>query len=418
MSNLIISGKRKLFGCVNIEGSKNAILPIIAASVLASSSVELKNVPDFSDIKHMLEILKQMGATVEWQQDRVVIDPTSICTTILPEVLTNKIRASIFLLGPLLAKFGSSTSAMPGGCQIGQRPIDIHLAGFKDLGISVTEGSQVVCDASGFVGGTTVLRFASVGATENIIMCAVLAHLKTTIIKNCAKEPEIVDLCNFINQMGGKIYGAGTDTIVIVGVKKLYGISYVAIPDRIVAGTYMIAAAMCGGKIKVKNVVSGHNKSLIDKLVNLGCQIEQESDNIYLTSSGVLAGSQNIKTDVYPNFATDLQAPYMSMLCMAKGQHEITETLFEDRFKHVSELVKMGADIKICGNRAIIIGKHNCLSGALVESKDLRGGAALVLAGIAANGITKIIKADYIYRGYEKIDEKLSLLGANIYKED
>ena len=418
MSNLIISGKRKLFGSIEIESSKNALLPIIAASVLASSAVELTNVPNISDIDKMLQILNKLGAKVKRNAGQVIIDPTTINTTILPENLTNKIRASIFLLGPLLAKFGSSTSAMPGGCQIGARPIDIHLTGFKDLGIAIEETDKVVCDASGFVGGTAILRFASVGATENLIMCAVLAHLKTTVIKNCAKEPEIVDLCNFINKMGGKIYGAGTDTIVIVGVKKLNGISYCAMPDRIIAGTYLIAAAMCGGKVRLKNVVNSHNQSLIDKLVNLGCKIEQESDNIYLSSCGVLLGSQNITTGIYPDFATDLQAPTMAMLCITKGEHKITETLFEDRFKHVAELAKMGAKINVCENKALILGEEDCLHGAEVSAQDLRGGAALVLAGLSANGITKILNAEYINRGYEKIDEKLLLLGANIYKED
>ena len=419
MSKLIITGKRKLFGSVKIESSKNALLPIIAASVLASSPVKLKNVPQFSDITNMLEILKSMGATITENGEEVIIDSSTIYTTHIPEGLTKKLRASIVLLGPLLAKFGVGQASLPGGCNIGARPIDIHIAGFKALGISVVESDVIKCDSSKFCGGTVELRFASVGATQNLIMCAVLAHLKTTTIKNCAKEPEIVDLCNFINKMGGKIYGAGTSTIVIVGVKKLNGISYTAIPDRIVAGTYMIASAMCGGKICLKGSLAEHNKSLITILVNLGCEIETIGANIYVCSSGMLGGSiSKISTGVYPEFATDMQSQTMAMLANASGTYQITENLFEGRFKHVNELNKMGANIVINQNTALIFGKSNCYMGANVCASDLRGGAALVLAGLAASGQTTINEAEYIFRGYENIDKKLTYLGADIHRED
>lgn len=419
MSNLIITGKNKLFGSVEIEKSKNALLPIIAASVLASSPVCLTEVPEFTDISNMLNILSQMGATIHKNDKQVVIDSSTICTTIIPAQLAKTLRASIFLLGPLLAKFGSARASMPGGCNIGERPIDIHLQGFTDLGISVSKTDSIVCDASGFVGGTVHLRFASVGATENIIMCSVLAHLKTTTIKNCAKEPEIVDLCNFINKMGGKIYGAGTSTIVIVGVKKLNGVSYKAIPDRIVTGTYMLAAASCGGRVCLKNTIPQHNESLITILVNLGCEVTYDSDNIYISSNGVLGcGSCNISTGVYPMFATDMQSQTMALLGACNGVHTITENLFEARFNHVAELVKMGANISINGNTATIYGKTNCYNGAQVVSYDLRGGASLVIAGLMANGQTVIKNAELIYRGYFNLQQKLTLLGANIHKED
>lgn len=419
MSKLIIAGRRKLFGCVEIESSKNALLPIIAASVLASSPVELKNVPEFSDIQNMLEILKQMGATVTQSGNNVVIDSTTIFTTTIPASLAKTLRASIVLLGPLLAKFGSGRASLPGGCNIGARPIDIHLAGFKALGISVEENDIIDCDASGFVGGTVNLRFASVGATQNIIMCAVLAHLKTTTIKNCAQEPEIVDLCNFINKMGGKIYGAGTSTIVIVGVKKLNGVSYKAIPDRIVAGTYMIASAMCGGKVRLQNTILEHNKSLITILANLGCEITSSGDNIYMSSGGVLGGSiEPISTGVYPMFATDMQSQTLAMLAHSNGTYLVTENLFEERFKPIVELNKMGANISTNQNTATIHGKNGCFVGAEVYASDLRGGASLVLAGLVANGKTLVHNAEYIYRGYSNLEGKLAILGANIHKED
>ena len=419
MAKIVLSGNKKLFGSVDIENSKNALLPIIAASVLASSPVELKNVPEFTDIQNMLAILESMGATIVRQGNNVFIDSFTIYTTTIPANLAKTLRASVVLLGALLAKFGNGRTFKPGGCNIGARPIDIHLAGFKSLGISVSESDIIDCDATHFVGGTVNLRFASVGATQNIIMCAVLAHLKTTTIKNCAKEPEIVDLCNFINKMGGKIYGAGTSTIVIVGVKKLNGVSYTAIPDRIVTGTYMIASAMCGGKVRLANTIFEHNKSLITILVNLGCAVDVVSDNIYVSSSGMLGGNlANISTGIYPQFATDMQAQVMAMLACSNGTYSITEHLFEARFKHARELCKMGANITINNNMATIYGKNNCYVGAEVCATDLRGGAALVLAGLVAKGQSIVNNAEYIYRGYQNIEQKLSLLGAKIQKED
>lgn len=419
MSNLVIEGKRKLFGMLEIESSKNALLPIIAASVLSSSPVELKDVPKFTDVINMLEILKCMGATITYNGNNVIIDSSTIYTTTIPQYLACKLRASVVLLGPLLAKFGNGRTFKPGGCNIGARPIDIHLCGFKQLGINVIENEIIDCDAAGFVGGTVNLRFASVGATQNIIMCAVLAHLKTTTIKNCATEPEIVDLCNFINQMGGKIYGAGTDTIVIVGVKKLHGISYKAIADRIIAGTYMLAVANCGGKICLRGYNKQYNKSLIAILVNLGCIVEADGDNIYISSTANLGGNiEKISTGIYPQFATDMQAQTMAVLANCNGTYTITENLFEYRFKHVQELEKMGAQIVVKDNTAIIVGSNHCYKGCHVQAQDLRGGAALIIAGLAATGQTMISGAEYVDRGYEKIEQKLANLGAKIHREE
>lgn len=419
MSKLIIDGGQKLFGKVNINSAKNALLPIICASILASSPVRLKSVPHYTDVDNLLAILKEMGAAINWNGNSVEIDSSTMFTTKIPTVYAQKFRASIVLLGALLSKFGSGTTCAPGGCQIGARPIDIHLDGFKKLGINIKQTDKISCDAQHFVGGTAVLRFPSVGATQNLIMCAVLMHLKTTIIKNCAKEPEIVDLCNFINKMGGKIYGAGTDTIVVVGVKQLIGIEYCAIPDRIETGTYMIASAMCGGKIQISNANVEHNRIIITFLANLGCEINWNSDNIYISSSGKLGGNlKNIETGVYPNFPTDMQSQTLAMLSISNGTYSITENLFESRFAVARELCKMGANIFVRGQTATILGQHNCLCGTNVEASDLRGGASLVLAGLVANGQTIIDKAEYIYRGYQDIDKKLAGLGAKIYKED
>lgn len=420
MSKFIIQGKQKLFGTVEIEKSKNAILPIICATVLASSPVCLKDVPEFSDIDNMLDILQYLGAKICRNGTDVVIDATSIKTTKIPEAKAQKLRASVFLLGPLLAKYSCARTIMPGGCKIGARPIDIHLTGFRDLGIAVEEeNGSVFCDASSFCGGTTTLRFASVGATENLIMCSVLAHLKTTTIKNCAKEPEIVDLCNFINKMGGKIYGAGTDTIVIVGVRKLNGVSYSAIPDRIVAGTYMVATAMCGGKICLQNTIAQHNERLISILVNLGCEITKSSDNIYISCSRNLKSDfLQLATEPYPGFATDMQSQTIAMLANTNGRFLVKENLFESRFNNIPELVKMGANIQVQDNLAVVYGKEDCYCGAAVKCLDLRGGVSLVLAGLCATGTTIVDDIHFIDRGYHKIEEKLSLLGANIHREE
>ncbi len=416
MSSYVITGKNKLNGEVTIETSKNATLPILAASVMSNGIVTIKNIPNFSDIDNMLKILQEIGVKVNKINNDVTLDARGKLNYTLPKELTSKIRASIFLLGPLLAKLGKASSYMPGGCNIGKRPIDIHLSGFKDLGITVTETSEkIICDASEFTGGKTKLRFASVGATENLIMCACLSYLKTTIIENAAKEPEIIDLCNFINSMGGKIYGAGTDKIVIVGVKQLNGIVYTPIPDRIIAGTYLIGAAMCGGKVVIKNVNPMHNESLIANLISFGCKIDYDSDNIYLESSGFLkANGKQFITNPYPGFSTDLQAQTMAMLSVTDGNNTITENLFETRFKQADELVKMGACIKTDGNVATIYGKHGCLKSSLVNASDLRGGASLVLAALVAEGTTTVQNIEYIERGYDNFDKKLNSLGADI----
>ena len=418
MSDLIICGKKKLFGSVQIENSKNAILPILAACVMSSGKVTITDVPDFSDITNMLEIIKKLGAKVCSNGTDIFVDSSTICSTEIDGELSKKLRASIFLMGPLLARFKKCSASLPGGCNIGARPIDIHLQVFKELGINISQtADKVSCDAKYFFGGVAHLRMPSVGATENIIMCACLKENRITKIVGAAREPEIVDLCNFLCQMGAKIFGAGTSVITIYGVKKLNGTKYKPIPDRIVAGTYMIALAMCGGKIKLSNAKIEDNKRLVANLSNLGCTIYNDSANIYMSSKELVPQNISIITDVFPGYATDLQSQMLALLANIEGTHTIVEQLFESRFATAKELIKMGADIDVCGQRATIFGKKDCYIGSQVVCSDLRGGAALVLAGLAAKGTTIIQESQIIERGYEGFANKLTLLGADIHKD-
>ncbi len=412
-----IVGGNEINGEVEVETSKNALLPIMAASVLASDKVIINNVPNFSDVIVMCDILKDLGASVVLKNKKLIIDPITINKTEISEELSQKLRASIFLMGPILSKFKKVTAYMPGGCKIGKRPIDIHLQGFEELGIKThIENNKILCDAQCFCGGKIYLRKPSVGATENLIMCSVLFKNRITTIENCAKEPEIVDLCNFLTKLGAKIYGAGTEKIVVVGVEKLGGTTYTPIGDRIIAGTYMIAVAMCKGKLTIKNANIDYNKSLISILSNLGCIIEGDSDNIYITMDNSCSGNINISTGPYPGFPTDLQSQMVSLLCVTNGVHTVEENLFENRFNQIPWLVKMGANIKVINNVAIICGKEKCLNSSIVEAQDLRGGAALVLAALAAKGKSKILNTEYIDRGYENLDIKLSNIGADIQR--
>lgn len=418
MASFEIIGGNKLFGKVKIEKSKNAILPIMAASLMAHGTTTITNVPDFSDIKSMAKIIESLGAKVTFVGSKMIIDASSIKhgNIVLPEA--NKIRASVFLMGPLLARLKYCKMTKPGGCAIGARPIDIHLNGFKSLGIAITEtDGEVVCDAQSFCGGNVFLRMASVGATENLVMCSVLGKSKT-ILHGAAKEPEVVCLCDFLNKMGANIIGAGTDTITIVGVRSLCALkSYQPISDRIVAGTYLLAVCLAGGKVKICDANPDHNQSLIDFLRGFGCNISCKSDIIYVRSNGLCAGSANICTGPYPEFATDLQSQTMAFLAGSNGKHVITENMFEARFKHAVELNKMGATIVLDGKVATICGKTNCYHGASVTCHDLRGGAALVIAALAAKGKTTISQTEFIERGYDHIEQKLAHLGAKILRK-
>ena len=413
MSKFEIVGGNSLNGVVRVDTSKNAVLPIIAASVLCKDVVIIRNIPLISDVKRMLDILIEMGGVVKIENGCAIIDNSTLNNFEMPKALASEIRSSIFMLGPLLARFKKARVAYPGGCDIGSRPIDLHLSGLKSLGVKIDENyGYINCDSHGIFSGIVHLDFPSVGATENLMMASVFSKGRTEI-HNSAREPEIVDLANFINSMGGKVYGAGTSTIIIDGVKKLHGTDYMPMPDRIVAGTYLIGAAMTKGKVKLENCNSEHIYSLITKLRNSGCKIITNCDNIYIECSKRGVSCPTIETQPYPGFPTDLQAQMVALQTISRGTSIITENLFETRFKHVPELAKMGANVTIKDRMVFVVGKR-FLHGAEVVACDLRGGASLVLAGLSAKGTTIVSNINFIDRGYECFEDKLNILGANI----
>ncbi|MCL2369909.1 MAG: UDP-N-acetylglucosamine 1-carboxyvinyltransferase [Firmicutes bacterium] len=415
---IIIEGGRRLEGSCRIKAAKNSVLPILACTVLCSGEVRLHNCPNISDIRDMLEILRSLGAKVSTHgiiSGDITIDCRYVDKTAVTGDLTSAIRSSIFLLGPIVTRFGQGIVSSPGGCQIGSRPIDIHLDGLKALGVDIDDQNCLIrCSVKTgkLVGGDIRLKMPSVGATENLMMAAVLA-VGRTVISNAAKEPEIVDLANFINAMGGNVQGAGTSEIVIDGVDGLVGGDFTPIPDRIVAGTYMIGCAMCGGCVRLEGANLGHLGALQTVLEKTGVGVFGDSNHIIVESNGNLISPGRIETEVYPGFATDLQAQLMAMLAVTKGESIIVENLFETRFRHAEELTKMGADIDVVNKSAIIKGVKR-LVGAEVNAFDLRGGAAMVLAGLAANGTTVVSDVHYIERGYENIVGDLRGLGAEI----
>lgn len=416
MEKYIINGGKKLTGMVKIDSSKNAILPIIAGSILTEEKVIIKNVPEISDVQKMLDIIACLGGKVEKCNGSVCIDNSNINNFTLSDKLTKDIRASIFILGAMLSKYKKACVAYPGGCDIGSRPIDLHLAGLKALGVKIQEENGFIsCDGGNMHAGRIYLDFPSVGATENLIMASVLLDGETCIY-NCAKEPEIVDLANFINTLGGKIYGAGTSEIRIVGVRSLGGAEYTPIGDRIVAGSLLIATTLTRGKIELQNINPIHLLALIDKLRKSGCKIDFFSDKILLESKS-RPKSVSFDTATYPGFPTDLQPQMSVLLAVSKGVGVITENLFETRFKHLSEMSKMGAKVITKGKIAIIEGVKS-LHGANVTAFDLRGGASMVLAGLTAIGTTTIENIKFIDRGYAKFENTLLNLGADIKRID
>ena len=413
MSKFEIVGGTKLEGEIRVSSSKNAVLPIIAGSILCDETVMICNIPMISDVKRMLDILTEMGGSVKIEDGNAIINNSGLNHFEIPKALACEIRSSIFMLGPLLAKHKKARVAYPGGCDIGSRPIDLHLSGLRTLGVKIEEDyGYINCDSGNISSGIVHLDFPSVGATENIMMASVFSKGKT-IIHNAAREPEIVDLADFINSMGGKIYGAGTSTIIVEGVKRLHGTNYSPMPDRIVAGTYLIGAAMTKGKIRLNGCNSEHVYSLITKLNNSGCKIVSNSDNIYIECNKRPLSCLNIETQPYPGFPTDLQAQMVALQTISRGTSIITENLFETRFKHVPELAKMGANVTIKDRMVFVVGKRN-LHGAEVVAHDLRGGAALILAGLSAHGTTIVSNINYVDRGYECLENKLNQLGANI----
>ena len=414
-----MKGGNRLVGAVKTSGAKNAVLPIIAASILGTTPSHLDEVPMLEDVHTISEVLKCLGLAVECSPEKNVldIDSTEITSYEAPYELVRTMRASFLVMGPLLARIGKARISMPGGCAIGARPIDIHLKGFEALGVKIEQGHGYI-EASapeGLKGTSIYFDFPSVGATENIMMAASLAE-GTTILENAAEEPEIVDLANYLNKMGAKIRGAGTDTIRIEGVDKLHGADYTIIPDRIEAGTYMIAAAMTGGDVVVENVLPEHQKPLIAKLREAGAVVEEDIDKVRVIGKNPLK-AVSIKTLPYPGFPTDMQAQMMAMMVIAEGRSKVTETVFENRFMHVVELNRMGAQISTEGRSAVIDGPCK-LTGCDVRATDLRAGAAMILAGLVAEGTTRIGDLHHIDRGYENIVAKLKNLGADIERVD
>ena len=417
MEKIIVNKSMGLKGNIKVDGAKNSILPILAATLLSDEECVIHDIPKLKDVEVMCELLEAIGAEViKLDENSLKITTKEIKTSEAPYELISKMRASFLVMGPLLARYGSAKVYMPGGCAIGTRPIDLHLKGFKALEADViSESGYVHSKAEKLIGADIYLDFPSVGATENVIMAATLAEGET-ILENAAEEPEIVDLANFINSMGGNIIGAGTKTIRIKGVKKLHKTDHTVIPDRIEAGTYMVAAAITNGDLVIENVVSSHVQPVIAKLRETGVTIEEYEDKIRVKSNGFIK-PVDIKTLPYPGFPTDMQAQFMALMSLAEGTSVINETIFENRFMHANELARMGVNVKTEGNTAILKGKSN-LSGAKVKATDLRGGAALILAGLAAEGETVITEVYHIKRGYADIVEKLQKVGAKIRYEE
>ena len=414
MERLIVKGGNRLVGTVKTSGAKNAVLPIIAASILGTSPSRLDEIPALEDVRTICAVLECLGIKVDASEPHTLkIDSREMTSCEAPYELVRSMRASFLVMGPLLARKGYARISQPGGCAIGTRPIDLHLKGFEALGVKIEQGHGYI-EASapeGMTGTNIYLDFPSVGATENIMMAAAMAN-GTTVLENPAEEPEIVDLANYLNQMGARVRGAGTNVITIEGVSELHGVQHSVIPDRIEAGTYMIAAAMTGGDVIIENVLPEHQKPLIAKLREAGALVEEDIDRIHVVGSGKLK-AVDIKTLPYPGFPTDMQAQMMAMLSVAEGRSKITETVFENRFMHVVELNRMGANITTEGRSAVITGPAH-LTGCTVRATDLRAGAAMILAGLVAEGATEICDIYHIDRGYEEIAAKLTRLGADI----
>ena len=417
MDKLIVKGGNRLVGTVKTSGAKNAVLPIIAASILGESPSRVDEIPQLEDVKTICGVLEHLGVRVDRSEPHVLqMDTSNITAYEAPYNLVRTMRASFVVLGPLLARMGHARISQPGGCAIGSRPIDLHLKGFEALGATITQDHGFI-DAvapNGLKGADIYLDFPSVGATENIMMAACLAEGVTTL-ENPAEEPEIVDLANYLNQMGARVRGAGTDVIRIEGVQHMHGCDHTVIPDRIEAGTYMIAAAMTHGDIIIENVLAEHQKPLLAKLREAGVLIEEDIDRIHVSCPGPLKGI-NVKTMPYPGFPTDMQPQIMAMMTISEGRSNLIETVFENRFMHVVEMNRMGANIATTGARAALIEGPSQLTGCEVNATDLRAGAAMILSGLVAEGTTTIGNLHHIDRGYEDIVGKLQALGADIQR--
>ena len=415
MTKYIVQGGHPLFGEVRISGAKNAAVAIIPAALLVDGVCRIENIPQISDVTALLKILEQLGAKVRFlNRSDVEIDCRRIATTQVSQELAHKIRASYYLIGALLGRFGEAEVSMPGGCNFGGvRPIDQHVKGFVAMGAEVREGDFICAKADGgrMKGANIYLDVVSVGATMNIMMAAALAE-GTTVIENAAKEPHIVDLANFLNSMGADIKGAGTDTIRIFGVDKLHGGTYAIIPDQIEAGTYMAAVAACGGQVLVRGIIPKHMDCITAKLQEMGVQVEEQDDTLLVRHAGRLRRT-NVKTLPYPGFPTDMQPQITVALCLAEGTSMVTEGVWDNRYRYVGELTRMGAQIRVEGRSAVVEGVDH-LNAASVQAYDLRAGAAMVIAALAADGVSEVTNVHYIERGYEDIIGKLRGIGARI----
>ncbi len=413
MDRYIINGGERLFGKVEIQSAKNTVLPLLAASVLTDEEVKIRGIPAINDVENMLRILTEVGCKIKRQKGCALIDSSNAASHEIPPQLTKELRSSVFMLGSVLTRFRRAKISYPGGCDIGLRPIDLHLSGLKRLGVEIVERDGYIhCEANRLKGAEILLDFPSVGATENIILAAVKAE-GITVIRNAAKEPEIVDLQRFLNAMGANVRGGGGGTVVIEGVKKLHGVDYTPIGDRIEAGTYLIAAAVCGGEIETQGVPPENIAALLHKLRENGCKINIKNDKIVLSSDGKLKSVGLVETMPFPGFPTDLQAQYAALCTVAEGATLVVENLFETRYRYAAELKRMGADITVRGRTALIRGVEK-LHGAYVTASDLRGGAALVVAGLKAEGQSVVADLSHIDRGYADFEGKLRKLGGKI----
>ena len=415
MEKLVIHGGKTLHGNVRVSSAKNAVLPIIVATLLPETPASIVDAPNLDDVFTICSVLESLGVKVKKEDNVLTFDSSLLNKTEASYELMSKMRASFLIMGPLLAKMGHAKIALPGGCMIGSRPIDLHLKAFEAMGAEINIGNGFVESYAphGLKGTTIYLDFPSVGATENILMAAATAEGRT-VIENAAEEPEIVDLANYLNSMGAMIRGAGTNVIKVEGVEKLHGTNYTIIPDRIEAGSYMIAAAITGGDLTVKNVIVDHIKPLIAKLVECGMEIHEEGNNLRIIGKQPLK-AVDIKTMPYPGFPTDMQAQFMALMTVAEGTSVFTETVFENRFMHADELRRMGANIKIDGRSAIVEGVSR-LTGCKVKATDLRAGAALIIAALVAEGQTEITELQHIDRGYEDLIKKFQTIGADIVR--
>ncbi len=415
MSRLIINGGNRIYGETRIGGAKNSVLPILAATVLNGGINIVHDIPKLLDVDIMEKILVSLGCSVKREKETIIVDSKQLINYEIPEELVREMRSSIVFLGAMLSRYGKVKASYPGGCEIGIRPIDLHLKSLREMGATINEEHGfLICEAKQLKGCDIQLDFPSVGATENIMLAAVLAK-GVTVIRNAAREPEIIDLENFLNAMGAKISGAGTATVYIKGVRKLHDVEHHIIPDRIVAGTYLVAAAITEGEIVLKNIVHEYLQSVLYKLRECGCMIQIYNNSLRLIAPRKIKAIESIRTLPYPGYPTDMQAQMMALMSLSDGTTIFTENIFENRYKHVNELIRMGANIKIDGRIAVVKGVRK-LSGATVIAQDLRGGASLVLAGLAAEGKTIIENIKHIDRGYENINDVLNELGADIIR--